>query len=112
MDSSKHTWTLEERMLPGHTKPTYFVRPAGDSVAVITKTQGREVAHLVAAAPELLEAVRGLIELSEDRAGGRLTLREVFGPADGRGCVLGIDVQYEGLNARAAIAKATGQQTT
>lgn len=74
---SKHTWTLEERMLPGHTKPTYFVRPAGDSVAVITKTQGREVAHLVAAAPELLEALQAWQAIYNTRIQDGDTLRDM-----------------------------------
>lgn len=58
-------------------------------------------ARLIAAAPELLEALQSLLDLASDPAGQTLTIRQVFGsfPHD--------KAMIEGKQARAALAKAT-----
>lgn len=65
----------------------------------------RANARLITAAPELLEALKGLAALAADPAGSQFTMREVFGTFQ-HGC--GTPV-LEGRKAIAAIAKATGQ---
>lgn len=104
--NTKHTpapWTLASKMLEGRKHPTYFVQlPGTASFQRIVETQHEANARLIAAAPELLEALQAIIELAEDGAGGRLTLREVFGRAGA------IEPQPEGAKARAAIENAVG----
>lgn len=54
------------------------------------------------AAPDLLAALQALSDLARDRAGGKITLRELFHDVSTK--------DMEGGRITAAIAKATGQQ--
>ena len=91
-----------------HTSGPWTTRESATHVTV-TNARGDAVFHddkripgvmadarLIAAAPELLEALRGMLELDEDH--------HQRGHCDD-------DVCAEVLKARAAIAKATGEQT-
>ena len=105
MNEAKHTpgpWHLEEM---GYNSSSYYIRGSSESGDRLTIGKGA-VAHiprstvnpmeanarLIAAAPELLDALRGLLALEEENLRGYDD----------------IDVCAEVQFARAAIAKATG----
>lgn len=85
---SKHApWTVEER-----DHETNLVRIAGDDGITIANAKGHS-ARLIAAAPELLEALYGLGEMglldprsndSEESAARRLAARAAIAKAEGK----------------------------
>jgi hypothetical protein len=88
-------WRYTERRDPYSGSPTYSIL-AGDyvwlaDVLAAATHEGTDNARLIAAAPELLSALIGMLDMFEQR---------LFGAAVGR-CAA----------AREAIAKATGAQT-
>lgn len=90
-------WQAEEASVRGITQE-WFVRVDGDDIAIASDIRDRNGNHseanarLIAAAPELLEALEDLASLAE------AAMREVGE----------YDIEAELADARAAIAKATG----